>query len=70
VARGRYAEGVGSIIDLLTTQSALADARAQAIQSRWTWYFALAQLARDAGVLGTRGEPNLTLTPAPAGNNR
>ena len=68
VARGRYAEGVGSIIDLLTAQSALADARAQAIQSRWTWYFALAQLARDAGVLGTRGEPNLTLTPGPAGN--
>jgi outer membrane protein TolC len=70
VARGRYAEGVGSIIDLLTAQSALADARAQAIQSRWTWYLALAQLARDAGVLGTRGEPNLTLTPGPAGNNR
>jgi len=68
VARGRYAEGVGSILDLLTAQSALADARAQAIQSRWTWYFALAQLARDAGVLGTHGESNLTFTPGPSGN--
>ncbi|MHB8839182.1 MAG: TolC family protein, partial [Gemmatimonadaceae bacterium] len=70
VARGRYAEGVGSILDLLTAQSALADARAQAIQSRWTWYAALAQLARDAGVLGTRGEPNLTLTPGSPGKSR
>jgi outer membrane protein len=67
VARGRYAEGVGSILDLLTAQTALSDARAQAVQSRWTWYAALAQLSRDAGVLGTRGEPNLTLTPAATG---
>ena len=70
VARGRYAEGVGSILDLLTAQSALADARAQAILGRWTWYAALAQLARDAGVLGTRGEPNLTLTPGAPGKPR
>jgi outer membrane protein TolC len=70
VARGRYAEGVGSILDLLTAQNALADARAQSIQSRWTWFAALAQLARDAGVLGTRGENNLTLKPAAPGSNR
>jgi len=56
VAAGRYREGVGSIIDLLTAQSALANARAQQVQSRWEWYTALAQLARDAGVLGLRGE--------------
>jgi outer membrane protein len=67
VARGRYAEGVGSILDLLTAQSALADARAQSVLSRWTWYASLAQLSHDAGVLGSRGEPNITLTPAPAG---
>jgi outer membrane protein TolC len=67
VARGRYAEGVGSILDLLSAQSALSDARAQAVQSRWTWYSALAQLSRDAGVLGTRGQPNLTLTPDSTG---
>lgn len=66
VARGRYAEGVGSILDLLTAQSALADARAQAVQSRWTWYTALAQLSRDAGVLGPRGETNLQMTTDPA----
>jgi len=63
VARGRYAEGVGSILDLLTAQSALADARAQSVLSRWTWYTALAQLSHDAGVLGTRGESNLQLRP-------
>jgi outer membrane protein TolC len=56
VAAGRYREGVGSIIDLLTAQSALANARAQQVQSRWQWYTSLAQLARDAGVLGVRGE--------------
>jgi outer membrane protein len=56
VAAGRYREGVGSIIDLLTAQTALANARAQQVQSRWQWYTALAQLARDAGVLGARGD--------------
>jgi outer membrane protein TolC len=56
VAAGRYREGVGSIIDLLTAQSALANARAQQVQSRWQWYTSLAQLAHDSGVLGSRGE--------------
>ena len=56
VAAGRYREGVGSILDLLTAQTALANARAQQVQSRWQWYTALAQLARDAGVLGVRGD--------------
>lgn len=68
VARGRYAEGVGSILDLLSAQNALADARAQAVQSRWTWFSALAQLSRDAGVLGPAGETNLKLTPAVPGS--
>jgi outer membrane protein TolC len=49
VALGRYREGVGTIIDLLAAQSALADARAQEIQARSTWFAALAQLARDTG---------------------
>jgi outer membrane protein TolC len=56
VAAGRYREGVGSIIDLLTAQTALANARAQQVQSRWQWYSSLAQLARDAGVLGVHGD--------------
>lgn len=56
VAAGRYREGVGSIIDLLTAQAALANARAQQVQSRWQWYTVLAQLAQDSGVLGMHGE--------------
>jgi len=50
VALGRYREGVGTIIDLLTAQSALADARAEEILARSGWFYALAQLARDTGV--------------------
>ena len=56
VARGRYREGVGSIVDLLIAQTALADARAQDAQARWQWRATLAQLAHDVGVLGVRGE--------------
>ena len=56
VAAGRYREGVGSIIDLLTAQTALANARAQQVQARWQWYTSLAQLARAAGVLSVRGD--------------
>jgi outer membrane protein len=63
VAAGRYREGVGSIIDLLSAQSALANARAQQVQSRWQWYTSLAQLARDAGVLGVHGDTPFTITP-------
>jgi outer membrane protein TolC len=63
VAAGRYREGVGSIIDLLTAQSALANARAQQVQSRWQWYTSLAQLARDAGVLGVHGETPFAISP-------
>jgi len=63
VARGRYKAGVGTILDLLTAQSALASARAQQAQTRWTWATALAQLAHDVGVLGVHGETPIPLTP-------
>jgi len=63
VAAGRYREGVGSIIDLLTAQTALASARAQQVQSRWQWYTSLTQLARDTGVLGVRGDTPFSFTP-------
>ena len=66
VARGRYREGVGSIVDLLIAQSALADARAQDAQARWQWHSSLAQLAHDVGVLGLRGE---AMAPLGAGNS-
>lgn len=65
VARERYREGVGTIVDLLIAQSALASAQAQAIDSRWQWRTALAQLAHDVGVLNARGDTTFAnLTPA------
>lgn len=51
VALGRYKAGVGSILDLLSAQSALEDARAQAVQARTDWLQAVAQLAYDTGTL-------------------
>jgi outer membrane protein TolC len=66
VARERYREGVGTIVDLLIAQSALANAQAQAIGARWDWRAALAQLAHDVGVLNARGDTTFSsLTPAP-----
>jgi outer membrane protein TolC len=59
VARGRYAEGVGSILDVLVAQTALADARAQAVTARWTWFTTLAQLGRAAGALTPTGPAGL-----------
>ncbi len=63
VARGRYKAGVGSVLDLLAAQSALADARAQQVDARLQWSVSLAQLAHDAGVLDPREERPLRLTP-------
>ena len=57
VALGRYKEGVGTIIDLLTAQSALAGARAQEIQARSGFYVALAQLAHDTGTAAPLDQP-------------
>ena len=62
VARARYRAGVGTILDLITAQAALASARAQQAQSRWIWSTALAQLAHDVGVLGPRGESPIPLS--------
>ncbi|HUO51461.1 MAG TPA: TolC family protein [Gemmatimonadaceae bacterium] len=62
VALGRYKAGVGSILDLLTAQSALADARAQAIETRWVWRTALSQLAHDIGILDVHGDSPLRIT--------
>jgi outer membrane protein len=62
VARGRYRAGVGSILDLLSAQTALADARAQHALARLEWNTSLAQLAHDAGVLDAKGGSTLRLT--------
>jgi outer membrane protein TolC len=61
VALARYQEGLGTIVDVLLARSALATARAEAVQARWEWRMALAELAHDAGVLDLRGQPNLPL---------
>ena len=59
VASGRYKAGAGNVLDVLTAQAALANARAQVIQSRFNWYTALAQLAHDTGILGLDGSSPL-----------
>ena len=59
VALGRYREGVGTMLDLLSAQAAIADARAQRVQSRWEWHTALSLLAHGTGLLGLRGETPL-----------
>lgn len=62
VALARYKAGVGLVLDLLSAQSALADARAQHVLARLEWNTSLAQLAHDAGVLDPRGGSSLRLT--------
>lgn len=51
VAQGRYKEGVGSILDLLTAQAALEQALAEDVRARADFLVALAQLARASGRL-------------------
>lgn len=70
VALARYKSGAGSLLDLLTAQAALAGARAQAIQARFSWNTALAQLAHDVGILGLDGRSPLHLRPDTADTNK
>ena len=51
VAAERYRAGVGNIIDLLTAEAALENARAEEVQARADWFVAVAQLAHDTGNL-------------------
>ena len=62
VALARYKAGVGTVLDLLAAQSALATARAQQVDARLAWSVSLAQLAHDAGVLDPQGGHSLHLT--------
>ncbi len=59
VARARYQQGVGSILDLLSTQATLANARSEEIQARSDWLVAVANLAYATGSLTPK-------TPTPA----
>jgi outer membrane protein len=49
----RYKSGVGTILELLTAQTTLEQARAQDVQARTDWFLAVAQLAHATGRLGT-----------------
>jgi outer membrane protein TolC len=51
VAMGRYRSGIGSILDLLTAEAALENARAEEVQARTDWFQSVAQLAHDTGSL-------------------
>jgi outer membrane protein TolC len=53
VALGRYKAGVGSIVDVLTAQTALAVARQQRIAAELGWEVARAQLALALGRLSS-----------------
>ena len=68
VALARYRAGVGSVLDLLAAQSALADGRAQQVLARLEWNTSFAQLAHDAGVLDARGGSSLELEPDSTGS--
>jgi TolC family type I secretion outer membrane protein len=51
VALGRYKAGVGSILDVLSAQSALASARQQRVQAALNWNVSRATLAQSMGSL-------------------
>jgi outer membrane protein len=51
VALGRYKAGVGTVLDLLSAQSALASARLQRIQAALDWQVFRATLAQTMGAL-------------------
>lgn len=51
VALGRYKAGVGTVLDLLVAQSALASARLQRIQAQLDWNVYRATLAQSMGAL-------------------
>jgi outer membrane protein len=63
VALGRYKAGVGSILDLLSAQSALESARAQRVQATADWYVSLAALARNTGTLTASSSHSLERIP-------
>ena len=57
VALGRYKEGVGSILDLLSAEAALEDSRVQLVRAKSDWFLALVQFTHDTGVLTPPSAP-------------
>lgn len=51
MAKGRYQAGVGSLLDMLSAQTALASARQQQIQAAYNWNLYRATLAQSMGAL-------------------
>lgn len=51
VALGRYKEGVGNIVELLNSETNLANARNQFVQAHYNWRIGKAQLAQALGQL-------------------
>jgi outer membrane protein TolC len=51
VSLGRYQEGLGDILDLLSAQTILENARTAILQAKTDWLISLAQLKRDIGIL-------------------
>src|SRR5207253_9090894 len=56
VVTNRYKAGVGSILDVLTAEAALENARAQEVQARADWFVTMAQFAHDIGAVDPQQE--------------
>jgi outer membrane protein len=67
VALARYREGVGSILDSLAAQAAMANARSERISAYADWFVAAARLARATGSLGPQ-HPAPTVSGLPVEN--
>lgn len=52
VARERYRAGVGTVLEVLSTQTAETEANVQAIQAQLNWYIGVARLGHAVGALG------------------
>lgn len=66
VALGRYRAGAGTIVDLLSAQASLANARQQGVQARYDWYIGRAALAQALGRLDLRTARSLSSFQEPA----
>lgn len=58
---GRYKAGVGTILEVLSSQSALASAREQHIRALYNWHIARFSLAQAIGMLDLTALPHINL---------
>ena len=68
-ALGRYNAGVGSIIELVAAQGALADARSQEVLARTQWLDSLAHFVHDRGAAPSPAAASSTPAATQKGNN-